>query len=514
MEINKESINLTERSVKMNSNVMVEGDIVVPDIKPDIREILLADANAVTQSTEYRNGKLHISGTVFFKILYVPDESGDGCELKSVESAFPFSDSLEVPAGEELKFFASASTEHIGFTLVNSRKLSMKVIVSLSARGYREKMFAPVTSVSGSEVQCRTKRYNIYVPVAEEQTTIAVSDFLTVPAELPDIDEILKVDAWASAGDCKMMNGKVMVKGTLHVKTLYSAVQDGYTTELVSHEIPFAEIVEAGNADENCAVCVTCNVKEISANARGDINGDTKIISVEILIGVSLKASKSMQETITDDCYSICGKLNTKTERMAFSEFVTSENTEFTETQTVSMPKGIKLKDIIHVTCKPILRETVFENGMLHMRGTLVSFLLYREDGETGRIRSAVTETEFDRQKPVAGEGLTAECDLWVEDVTAARRSAEEAEVKATMGVCAKVLRPHEIDLITECEIVEEEGESAPRPGLIIYFTEKGDTLWNVAKKYGTTVEKIKSANGMEGDSLSAGKKILIPRAC
>ena len=52
MEIKKENINLTERNVKLNSNVMVEGDIIVPDIKPDIREILLADANVVTQSSE------------------------------------------------------------------------------------------------------------------------------------------------------------------------------------------------------------------------------------------------------------------------------------------------------------------------------------------------------------------------------------------------------------------------------------------------------------------------------
>lgn len=514
MEIKKESINLTERNVKLNSNVMVEGDIIVPDIKPDIREILLADASAVTQSSEYRNGKLYVSGTVFFKILYRPDSEGEGCELKSLDSSFAFSDSVDIPSGEDLRFFVSASTEHIGFTLVNSRKLSMKVIAALGINGYRQRSFAPVTSISGDNVQCREKRFNIYMPVADEQTDIPVSDFLTVPADMPDIDEILKVDAWAAGGDCKIMNGKVMVKGTLHVKTLYTAVQDGYTTELVSHEIPFTEIVEAEGVDENCAVNVIFSVKDVLATARGDINGDTKIISAEILVNARVKASKSVQETICDDCYSIHGTMNTETEKMKLLEYVTSENTEFTETQAVEMPKNVKLKDVINVTVKPILRETCFEDGTLHMRGTLVSFLLYREDKEDGQMKCAVTETDFDWQKNAPGEGLSADCDLWVEDATASKISGEEAEVKATLGLTAKVLKNRDLEIITDCATVETDEADDERPSLVIYFTEEGDTLWNIAKKYGTTVDKIKAANGIDTDGFAGGKKILIPRAC
>lgn len=520
MEINKESINLTERNVKINSNVMVESDIIVPDIKPDIREILLADASCVTQSAEYRNGKLYVSGNVFFKILYRPDASGEGCELKSLDSSFSFSDSVDIPSGDGLKFFVSASTEHIGFTLVNSRKLSMKVIIALGINGYRQSCFEPVSSITGSKVQCRQKRYNIYMPVADEEADISVSDFLTVPADMPDIDEILKVDAWASSGDCKIMNGKVMVKGTLHVKTLYTADRDGYSTELVSHEIPFTEIVEAEGVDENCAACVTFAVKDVLANARGDMNGDTKIISTEILVSARVKASKSVQETVCDDCYSIHGKINTKTEKVSLSEYVTSENTEFTETQAVEMPKNVKLDNVINVTCKPIVRETYFDDGALHVKGTLVSFLLYREDKEEGLIKSAVTETDFDWQKSVPGQGLSAECDLWIEDAAAAKISPDQAEVKATLGLNVKVLRNCDVNIITDCEEVETDGAEDERPSLVIYFAEDGDTLWDIAKKYGTTVEKIKSANGIEttggpeSGRFTGGKKILIPRAC
>ena len=39
----------------------------------------------------------------------------------------------------------------------------------------------------------------------------------------------------------------------------------------------------------------------------------------------------------------------------------------------------------------------------------------------------------------------------------------------------------------------------------------KGDTLYSLAKKYGVTVDEIRSANSMSGNDLYAGQKLTIP---
>ncbi|ONK81955.1 uncharacterized protein A4U43_C01F34630 [Asparagus officinalis] len=39
----------------------------------------------------------------------------------------------------------------------------------------------------------------------------------------------------------------------------------------------------------------------------------------------------------------------------------------------------------------------------------------------------------------------------------------------------------------------------------------KGDTLWGLSRKYGVTIEAIKGANGITGDKIYAGKKLVIP---
>ena len=51
-----------------------------------------------------------------------------------------------------------------------------------------------------------------------------------------------------------------------------------------------------------------------------------------------------------------------------------------------------------------------------------------------------------------------------------------------------------------------KEGESQE-----IYTVKKEDSLWKIANKYNTTVEKLKSANNLKTNTLSVGQKLVIP---
>ncbi len=51
-----------------------------------------------------------------------------------------------------------------------------------------------------------------------------------------------------------------------------------------------------------------------------------------------------------------------------------------------------------------------------------------------------------------------------------------------------------------------------PNPGnVIVYTVRSGDTLWQLARRYGTTVDAIKQENGLTSDNLSIGQVLRIP---
>ena len=51
---------------------------------------------------------------------------------------------------------------------------------------------------------------------------------------------------------------------------------------------------------------------------------------------------------------------------------------------------------------------------------------------------------------------------------------------------------------------------SAPSGGATTHRVRQGDNLWLIAQRYGTTVERIKRDNGLNGNLLKVGQKLVI----
>ena len=89
MELMKESVRLSQTVYKGETRVMAEGDVVVPDIKPDILKLLQVDAVSYITNAETSDGVLNIEGCVDLTILYIPDREGE--RIRSIETVFEFS---------------------------------------------------------------------------------------------------------------------------------------------------------------------------------------------------------------------------------------------------------------------------------------------------------------------------------------------------------------------------------------------------------------------------------------
>ncbi|MDO4283249.1 MAG: LysM peptidoglycan-binding domain-containing protein [Clostridia bacterium] len=67
------------------------------------------------------------------------------------------------------------------------------------------------------------------------------------------------------------------------------------------------------------------------------------------------------------------------------------------------------------------------------------------------------------------------------------------------------------VDAIVNAVIETEGGSGSNVPSSSQYIVKAGDTLWKIAKQYGTTVNEIKSLNGLTSDFLSIGQVLNIP---
>ena len=84
-------------------------------------------------------------------------------------------------------------------------------------------------------------------------------------------------------------------------------------------------------------------------------------------------------------------------------------------------------------------------------------------------------------------------------------------EVKIDLNFRLNLSNERELRLIDNIEEAKESNRETF--SIVIYYTKEGDTLWNIAKKFGSTVDEIVKVNNIENpDVIMPGEQLFIPR--
>jgi hypothetical protein len=109
-------------------------------------------------------------------------------------------------------------------------------------------------------------------------------------------------------------------------------------------------------------------------------------------------------------------------------------------------------------------------------------------------------------------EGSTAEVNAIPVSSTCSLTSGSGVAVKTDIKLMSEIHSSCEVDAITD---LEYDGETEkPRDGdyaLKLYYGNAGENLWDIAKRYSSSVDSIIEENDLSGDVLTNNNMILIP---
>ena len=89
-------------------------------------------------------------------------------------------------------------------------------------------------------------------------------------------------------------------------------------------------------------------------------------------------------------------------------------------------------------------------------------------------------------------------------------RENGQLDIKTLLKVTCDEIKHLDLNLITKIE--QTDVRNIPVASLVIYYVQPGDTLWNIAKKFKTTVELIKSSNNLKDDTILPGQQLIMPK--
>lgn len=510
MELIKERVNVNETVDKGSVQTIAEGNIIVPDTKPDILKILQVDTAACVTHKTVENGRCTAMGRVDLKILYIPDKEGE--KIRSIITSFDFSQPIDCAVTDEMLIALGASAEHMDFTLINSRKLRVKATVGIEYEICSPKTLEIAVDTGDSEnAELKRETLKLQNSVDFCKHEISVRENLEVPGGQPSICELLKADARITDTEYKTVTGKIVVKGAVCVCLLYN--DDNGNIEFMEEEIPFTEVLDCTEASENTLCDIDYHITDINCSVEEDSDGDSRVISFEALIYAQVRASECAELEMISDCYEPYMRTKLSREEITLDEIAAKVSSQNTLRETVECSQNDPaVSGIYNVIAKPCISKAELQRGKLLCEGRVEAYILYVSESSENPVYSIKKEIPFSYMIDCdcEGEGLTPEIKAEIKHTSYNLNAAGEIELRCILSINANVVRKRRISIINEVETEELSGSD--KKGIVIYFVQKGDTLWSISKNYCVPRSEVLSFNNItEEEKLKQGARLFIP---
>ncbi|MCT4618951.1 MAG: DUF3794 domain-containing protein [Marinisporobacter sp.] len=499
-----------------DTQALVEGEILVPDVKPDISRILLVDGNINITGKEAVADKIVVDGVVNFKILYA-SEVGE-YPVYSMNASAGFSQNIDIDGTtSNMDIQVESDIEHIDFNIVNERKIAVKTVVNLSGKSIEPSKIEVLRGVEGLEdiqILKETVAYNDIIG-NNQSDTIARESF-EIDENLPEIAEILKCDAFAVETEKQVTDGKVIVNGVVKTNTLYVGDDDRNSLFLLKHEIPFTHFVEVTGAMKDMESDVILMTDEIYTDVKENIDGDRRIFEIEAMIKIDASVNDLEEKEIVIDAYSPSKLLKMDKKEVSFTQTVGKNTSNMVVKEMLDIPSGDpEIFKIFSVNAKPVITDVNLVEDKNIIEGIVEADVLYISQEKDPEAHSFHQEIPFRHFVEVSGaeECMKSDARLQINDIDYNLINPEQIEIKVNLGATCIVTKNLEINVLVDAEELEDMIDMNKRPSITIYYVQPGDTLWKIAKRYHTTVAELVQTNNIENpDLIMPGQQIIIQK--
>lgn len=477
---------------------------VVPDVLPDIAEIIDADGFVTLKSKEVEIGRVNITGNVSACVLYLPEGGGS---VKKLAVTVPLSVSTDAPSvNENCKAVVRLRVVSADARMLNPRKVLMRVDVCVEIFCYEECEF-PVCDAIGEEhresIHALTKTCRVSPVTGVKEKTFVLTDEYMIPAMKPAMVELLKQRVEIYVDDVKPVGNKVIFKGAAEVSLLYLGDIDGEPAS-VSFTTAFSQILEMDGENEQPDSRII--VMLTGAYFESMASSDNRAMSMELHVVAQAVMSGNEEITYLADAYS--NELEVRlesgvTEMPSMERRVTARETIREICDTPS-----PVRELIHVYPMPGAAFTA-QGGAVSCPITMRAVI--RNDA--GLIESVTKRFTLETSVEIE-----AEMEVSVLDVRCAEVYAQPAaggfELRMPVDVDIMVSATKRISCVSAIELEEvEAGGAKLYPSVTALRPGTSMSVWELAKRYRSTPELIMDANELtEGEALG-NKLLIIPRA-
>ncbi len=506
-EVLRQAVCVNELIYEGSMEQPVDSDLTLPDYCPDILRILKCTITPRMTGTQVSGERITVDGTALIRLIYVAENA----RVRCFEQNLPFSKYVEVqnlPASPCVSVRLKA--EYINCRAVSQRRADIHgtVSVNVSVATLREESLIAGVEGCGVQLQKKTQPASSAVGLAERM--FPLNEVLEIGPSKAPVGQIIRSSAVALAQDIKVIQNKCLIKGELTINTLYCADTNENELETIEHTMPISQIIEVDGIDEDCGSDIRLVVMGLEVTPKSDSSGELRLLDMSARVCACVQAYRELEAPIVTDAYSTQYELSLEQKGLELTQLIEIFHETTLCKKAISL-SGTSVTKVLDLWCSDLSASSSFANGMLTISGTAtVSMLVLDHDAQPNYLERPV---DFEYQRALRSDAQKIRCDPTVQ-VTAldyVLNTSDQMEVRIELNIAASVFCSTSLRLITSIAPNEEQPKRSTSAALTIYFSDAGESVWSIARRYNTTVEAILRENHLEGEQIPEKCMLLIP---
>ncbi len=486
----------------------IDTEITLPDYCQKISRILKCSAVPQLLSKNIAGNTFSVEGNVCIRLMYV----SEGGELASAEHIIPFSKAFE--SEKELSgCYAECrlKQEYLNCRVAAENRVELHGAIGINLKLLKRNNNCVVSDVSGGGVMLNIGSVPATTPIGKTEKYMNIEELLELSLGQPSVTSVLRYEATAVNTDCKIISGKIAVKGELKVFILYCSDASG-TPQSFKTSVPYSQIIEMGSLGEDCECSCETSVACIEVKPRTSITGEVRSFALSGKLCFAAEASCNNDIPVVYDAFSTKYDANINKQDIRFEKIMKSMNTSAVFRKKLEL-SAISVGNIIDMWCEPEVLSCSFQNGNLSISGNMkLNTLAFDSDNQPIYFER---DADYDYTCAISEElPDNIKCSVKVTGVKLSYTIVNNAyiEITAELSFHIVLLKSYTIETVENISLDEATPKSkSGDAALIIYYADKGEKVWDIARKYNSSPTEISEINSIEAPMLDKSKTLLIP---
>lgn len=473
-------------------------EAIVPDALPDILRIVEASGQLCMNETRLQDGTLTACGVVSGWLLYEPEGGGGLCKLAL---RIPFTAKADAAGvSSQGRWVVRPVLRKMDARTLNPRKVLVRADIGVDLRLYEPRKLSVCCGLEcpdGAQAQRLVAEQQAYLTTFVQEKAFSVYEEVHAPTGLDGAGELLCVRAEAWCTEARLIGNKLVIKGEAGVRVRYLA---GGKPDSVCIPIGFSQIMEIEGVGEQADCNVELYVTDVSCVQAGE-DGRTLNVSLD-LMGQAV-VSERFTVAVLQDAYSTCGEMAVDVQKLMVSDLV--ERYAKPQTMRETIETQVQAKSVVDAAVR-VCSVSVTGNSL---ETQLQADVLYLD--EQDRLHTASRTILVSGQLDIPENSrCSVQCSCPGEAFAAVTAGGLELRFNMDLHGCLTRQQPVVTLKTVRWSECEREGAGS-KPSVVMRAAMPGERLWDIAKAFGTTVQRICQANELDGEAVSTGKLLLIP---